>query len=758
MFLGSHITPLVFVEVAPAYDVHTHEESSSVEAYAHISNAFVKKYLIERGLWTASAWQPSTKSASHAHISRATIGIVRLPSLHPLSREPHPYKMVGYGFPADKCHLQCVVTDSTLVRILPYQNLHRCGTCDNDYERSGELPTLPLDPSLKNELRHNQDALRTLKLRMATILSTPVVVETTDDALENDRRKRRRSLVMQEQIQIYSGEERTKHAPKRTPKLDGALAVHSPNHGAGKTLLVRSIAEDLGCRVHVVEAAPLLAKYGIHADAALETLIHSIVTSAAVNGERLCILLDHLAAFGPMSKTPDASLPILVSVSSYLSTLTKSIHQKQHVPFPTKNPLYNLGGSNGRLLTVHLCIVGVTTCPDGDQTGGSHREVLTMLQGGRYRLPDLTTEGRIQALSTQLANVPLSHEAMQRLPGIVASRVGLFGRDFRRIQQQLTQLSKREVTAEDLVDALSTVQQTKTAQYEVVINADSANDTQDLFGSVGGNTEAKLALQDALAMDTKRRRVLHDFGMSPPAGVLLYGPPGTGKTLLARAVAKLLASAHTGGAFFSLQASDIVRSEVGNSEKELVAAFATARANAPSVIFIDEFQALFTERSGGSGGQLASTLLHCMDDINRWEDSDKLSENESLRIVVMGATNTPWLIDKAFLRSGRFDKVVHVGLPTHAERKSILQVHIQHMRLAVAENRRDELCATLSNQTEGFSGADLAALCRAAAVRCLQELGDDGLVDQQHFLEGLRHDIAASSSKCIVDKLSRWKP
>ena len=689
------------------------------------------------------------------------MGIARIPSLHPLGTctDHCPYRLVGYGFPADKSQLACAVTDSTLVRILPAQMLHRFERTHLERERSGELPTLALDPDLKDELWHHQDALQVLKLRMKTLLSTPVVIGTTYDALENDRRKRRRSLVMKEQIQIYNGEKRTSYSPNQKAKVDGALTVHSPKHGAGKTLLVRSIAQDLDCRVHVIQAAPLLAKYGIHADAALETLLHSIVTSAAVQGERLCILLDHLSAFGPMSKTPDASLPILISMSSYLSTLTKSIHQKQQVPFPTKNPLYNLGGSNGRLLHVHLCIVGVTTCPDGDQKGGSQQDVLTILHGGRYRLPDLTTEGRIQALSAQLANVPLSHEAIRQLPGIVASRVGLYGRDFRRIQQQLMQLSKVEVTTEDVVNALSTVQQAKPAQYEVVINMDTANDMeQELFSSVGGNTEAKLALQDALAMDPRKRRVLHNFGMAPPAGVLLYGPPGTGKTLLARAVAKLLARAHTGGAFFSLQASDIVRSEVGNSEKELVSAFATARANAPSVIFIDEFQALFTERSGGSGGQLASTLLHCMDDINKWQDCDKLSENDSLRIVVMGATNTPWLIDTAFLRSGRFDKVVHVGLPTEAERQSILKVQIRRMRLSVSANQHDELCSTLAQQTQGFSGADLAALCRSAAVRCLQEQGDDGLVNERHFVLGLQHDIAATSSKVMVDKLLRWKP
>jgi SpoVK/Ycf46/Vps4 family AAA+-type ATPase len=162
---------------------------------------------------------------------------------------------------------------------------------------------------------------------------------------------------------------------------------------------------------------------------------------------------------------------------------------------------------------------------------------------------------------------------------------------------------------------------------------------------------------------------------------MLFGPPGTGKTLLAKATALMMqrnpsedsvsASVRGGGGYFiSLSASDIVRSEVGKSEKLVSSAFKTARENAPSVIFIDEFQALFTSRDGTLGGggkgssRLASTLLQCMDDIVKWQEADssvlnrnRKTEFENNRVVVLGATNTPWMIDRAFLRAGRFDRV-----------------------------------------------------------------------------------------------------
>lgn len=763
-FLGSHVTSLVFVEVIPV-----------AGADPTISCAFVKRFLTDLGVLAVRQWTTSSKvsggicrcqviSRQHDH-NQSTMS---LPTLNPLTTEGCPCVLIGYGTPTEKSVQKVMVTNDTLVRILP-ADASSMDKVEVQSVSSGELPCPSINETLGEEIRHNHDTEtnQALKLRLSMLLSRPISIGSTEQAIRMFKRRRGVSHAMQKHLDAYTGKTSTTSTPspkKKQRRVDGALTLHSPQHAAGKTLLIQSIAAELECRVHVIEAAPLMAKYGIRSDAALETLFHSVVMSAAVQHERICIVLDHLQAFGPPStKSMDASLPILTSMASYLATLTKSIQHRGEVPFPSKNPLYNLGGVNGRVLNVNLCVVGVVTCPDGDHKKGP-TDVLNLLCGGRYRLPDLTTQGRIRALSRALRDVPLSEAATQQLPSLVASRVGLRGRDFGRVKFHLLQQqkqSRKEASTEDVVAALSSVQQTKPAQYEVVINAngDSAT-TADPFSSVGGNTEAKVALQDALAMDPKRRQALQAFGMSPPAGVLLFGPPGTGKTLLARAVAKVLSSQTNGmgGAFFSLQASEIVRSEVGNSEKELVLAFETARANAPSVIFIDEFQALFTERSSGSGGQLASTLLHCMDDISHWEEGDKVVGNQSQRVVVMGATNTPWMIDSAFLRAGRFDKVVHVGLPAVADRNSILRVHIQRMRLKDTENELGPLCDMLAKQTDGFSGADLAALCRSAAVRCLRQQGDDGVVDESHFTEALRDDVKATSSRELVDRLIEWRP
>jgi SpoVK/Ycf46/Vps4 family AAA+-type ATPase len=130
-------------------------------------------------------------------------------------------------------------------------------------------------------------------------------------------------------------------------------------------------------------------------------------------------------------------------------------------------------------------------------------------------------------------------------------------------------------------------------------------------------------------------------------------------------VARLLRSRNAssdGRAFVSLSSSDIVRASVGSGEKMVVLAFETAQMNAPSVVFIDEFQALFTERSSGGSRRLSSTLLQCMDDAKQWRDADAnaASTGQNMmdcagRMVVLAATNTPWMVDTAFVRPGRFE-------------------------------------------------------------------------------------------------------
>ena len=228
----------------------------------------------------------------------------------------------------------------------------------------------------------------------------------------------------------------------------------------------------------------------------------------------------------------------------------------------------------------------------------------------------------------------------------------------------------------------------------------------------------------------------------------------------------------------TLKASDIVRPEVGNSEKLIVSAFETARLNAPSVIFIDEFQALFGDRDGGSVvlAQLASTLLQCMDDITRWSSTGSPEEDnndsttitttgvkKNSRIVVLGATNTPWMIDKAFLRPGRFDRAVHVGLPNVDDSEEILRVHVSQMKIAPTndadvDSAVDKICKSMSKLCIGFSGADLAALCRAAAVRCLS-CGDEASgITEKHFMDAYFMQTERSSNDALVKRISQWQP
>jgi SpoVK/Ycf46/Vps4 family AAA+-type ATPase len=209
-----------------------------------------------------------------------------------------------------------------------------------------------------------------------------------------------------------------------------------------------------------------------------------------------------------------------------------------------------------------------------------------------------------------------------------------------------------------------------------------------------------------------------------------------------------------------LSSTDIARAEVGSGEKMVAMAFETAKMNSPSVVFIDEFQALFTERSSSGGStRLTSTLLVCMDDLKRWRDIDQ-SEHESTdeksddhHIVVLAATNTPWMVDQSFLRPGRFDRAVHVGLPNFEERCAILKLHSSRMQI-----RTDDLsamCHRLAVSTEGCSGADIAALSRGAAVRCL--VAKENCVEERHFSEVLEDDFCPSSDEGLVERNAKWR-
>jgi cell division protease FtsH len=221
------------------------------------------------------------------------------------------------------------------------------------------------------------------------------------------------------------------------------------------------------------------------------------------------------------------------------------------------------------------------------------------------------------------------------------------------------------------------------------------------FSSVAGCDEAKDEVHEVVEFLRDPTR-FGETGGRMPKGVLLVGPPGTGKTMLAKAVAGE-AKAH----FYSLSGSDFVELYVGVGASRVRSLFKKARETAPSIIFIDEIDAIGRSRSGGDGSgaqqehdQTLNALLVAMDG---FESDDA--------VVVFGATNRPETMDKALLRPGRFDRQVSVGLPDVRGRLAILQVHSAAVKLDPSVNLE-----LIAKATPGYSGADLANLLNEGAI------------------------------------------
>ncbi|KAL7440789.1 hypothetical protein ACHAXM_007472 [Skeletonema potamos] len=680
-------------------------------------------------------------------------------------------------------YLRCVITDETIVRVRHLSDVKEIRTLrmkNNDCQTNclnSQQPT----PSYSKLSSYDQETVQSLVLRMSTILSNTVFISADSRALHSRKKAQNNFISMQNELSDFWGKQETNDRTASLSLLkEGALLVYNEHSGSGKTCLVKTIATDiLKCHaVHVISAAILLAKYGTSADAALESTLHELALKGAIKGctsaaskkgAKICIILDHFESF-LSSSAIDPYSPILNAMASYLNRLSCAVRDKKEFPYPSLNSLNNVrcgGGYSGLTLPLRFCLVGVMT----NRSDKIFHSALDALGGGRFYVPLPSSKTRCAAFehAFDCVGVRLNAEAREALPNLAASATWASGGEFLDSAQRLS--SEHEASKRDIEKAIS-------SRYDAP-NSEANNqsapfpdlgDTTSILSTVGGNFDAKLALEDALALDANKRMLLRAYGLCAPTGVLLYGAPGTGKTLLAKAVSMSLDShsnnkseRDTSGSFISLKASDIVRPEVGNSEKLIVSAFEVARSNAPSVVFIDEFQALFGDRGGSSVvlGQLASTLLQCMDDVAKWSFDDKPNPSSpNGRVVVLAATNTPWMVDKAFLRPGRFDRSVHVSLPNVDDREDILRVHTKRMKIALSEGDSpagvDDLCKSMAKLCIGFSGADLASLCKAAAVRCLQNGEEKTGVTKQHFLDAYKNDVVRSSNDTLVKRISSW--
>jgi len=241
------------------------------------------------------------------------------------------------------------------------------------------------------------------------------------------------------------------------------------------------------------------------------------------------------------------------------------------------------------------------------------------------------------------------------------------------------------------------------------------------WADIGGLDELKLKLRQAVEWPVKHPEVFTRMGISAPRGLLMYGPPGCSKTMIAKALAN-----ESGLNFLSIKGPELFSKWVGESERAVREVFRKARQVKPSIVFFDEIDAVGGSRGGSGGGgrvgdRVLAQLLTEMDGV------------ESLAgVTVVAATNRPDMMDPALLRPGRLDRVVYVPLPDLDTRRKVLEVHTRKIPVGDCVNLE-----TVAERTEGYSGAEIAAVCNEAALAALEEDVNTDTVTEKHFQTAL---------------------
>ena len=222
------------------------------------------------------------------------------------------------------------------------------------------------------------------------------------------------------------------------------------------------------------------------------------------------------------------------------------------------------------------------------------------------------------------------------------------------------------------------------------------------YEDIGGLEEEIRRIREMVELPLRHPEIFQRLGIDPPKGVLLHGPPGCGKTLLARAVAN-----ESEANFYAINGPEIMSKFYGESEARMRKMFEDAEKNSPSILFVDEIDAIAPKRSEVTGEverRVVAQLLASMDGLKGRG-----------HIIVIGATNRPDAIDEALRRPGRFDREIEIGIPAREGRNEILQIHTRGMPLA-----EDVDLARVSDITHGYTGADLEALSRESAMKALR--------------------------------------
>ncbi len=284
-----------------------------------------------------------------------------------------------------------------------------------------------------------------------------------------------------------------------------------------------------------------------------------------------------------------------------------------------------------------------------------------------------------------------------------------------------------------------------TENTEVKFNAEATDVVEEralevTYEDIGGLQDEIKKIREMVELPLKHPEIFEALGIEPPKGVLLHGPPGTGKTLLAKAVAN-----ETNANFILINGPEIMSKYYGQSEENLRKKFEEAEKNAPSIIFIDEIDAIASKREESRGEverRVVAQMLALMDGLKARG-----------KVVVIGATNIPNELDPALRRPGRFDRELEIGVPDIEGRLNILKIHTRNMPLTKNVNLKE-----FAEITHGFVGADLAALAKEAAMTLLRRIYPDLKLEEDQPIPREVLEKLKVSKKDFIEALKVVRP
>jgi transitional endoplasmic reticulum ATPase len=477
--------------------------------------------------------------------------------------------------------------------------------------------------------------------------------------------------------------------PLRHPEVFRRLGVEAPKGvllhgppGTGKTLLAKAVANETQSAFYSIGGPEIMSKF--HGQS--EENLREIFDKARENAPAI-LFIDEIDSIAP--KREEAGSEVERRVVAQLLSLMDGLEERGRVVVlaatnrpDSIDPALRRPGRFDREIEIGV--------PDRD----ARLAVLQVHTRGMPLAPDVDLDD-LADRSHGFVGADLA--ALSRESALQAVRRILPDLDLEKAEIPREVLERLQVTKADLEAAFT--EMAPSAMREVAVERPTTS-----WDDVGGLAEARQELREAVEWPLKFRHLYERMGAQPPKGILMEGPPGTGKTLLAKALAS-----SAGVNFISIKGPELLSKWVGESERGVREVFRKARMAAPCIIFLDEVDALAPARGhtlGDSGvsERVVSQFLTEMDGLSTLRN-----------VVVLAATNRADLIDEALLRPGRFDRVVHLGLPDKATRKAILEIHARPIPLA-----KGAVPASYAAKTEGWSGAELAALCREASLLAIR--------------------------------------